>query len=386
MTHDETVAAIREYCEKHGVKPEQVTRDRLRSEYPSVGRGGTWSSAKAEASGGAVSDVPVEVLPVGHKLKGVSSYLNAKGELVGQWVKTAAIHESPEEVLARLMRELPGTVPVREGCIERAPGPTREDLLAVYPLGDPHVGMLSWGRETGASFDLEICERLMVDAMRDLVLRGPRAQRALIVNLGDFFHFDNASHHTTRSDHALDVDGRTAKVLLAGIRIFVALIDAALEHHETVQVDCRVGNHDTYTSITLSLMLAAHYHNEPRVSIPPSIAHRAYHRFGRNLIGTTHGDRAKAQDLGAIMAAEAPEAWGATTHRVWLTGHVHHQSVKEYRGVKVESFRTLAARDSWHAAQGYVAGRDMQRITYHTEYGEIGREIAGIDYLLRGAA
>jgi hypothetical protein len=44
----------------------------------------------------------------------------------------------------------------------------------------------------------------------------------------------------------------------------------------------------------------------------------------------------------------------------------------------VEYFRTLAARDAWHAGQGYRSGRDMQCIIHHREFGEIGRHRRGI--------
>lgn len=342
---------------------------------------GGWGALVAEA----LSQTTVPVLPVRHRLKGVSSLVDPDGTVRAQWVKTAAEVETREAVLERLLVELPTKVPVRRGRVARPKGPASDELLAVYPLGDPHVGLLAWQPESGADFDLKICEQLLTDAMRNLVLRGPRTKRALILNLGDYLHFDGVSHHTTKGDHALDVDGRTAKVLAIGLRIFTTLIDAALEHHDHVDVDCRIGNHDGYTSIMLALALAAFYRNEPRVSVPATIAHRSYHVHGACLIGTTHGDRAKPEALAEIMAAERPEEWGRTRHRFWYVGHVHHQVVKEHRGCRVESFRTLAARDSWHAAQGYVSGRDMHRITLHTEHGEISREIVNVDALVRGA-
>ena len=59
-----------------------------------------------------------------------------------------------------------------------------------------------------------------------------------------------------------------------------------------------------------------------------------YFTFGKNLIGVTHGDTAKMPDLGSIMATDRPREWGDSIHRYWLTGHVHHDQVKEYRGFK----------------------------------------------------
>lgn len=341
---------------------------------------------RAVADGAGQPVVPVEPLPPGHRLRGVSTLLAPDGSISAQWVKTVREPESPEALIKRLCADLPACVPVRSAAPSVTSGHAHDpDRLAVYPLGDPHVGLLTWGRETGADFDLDICESIMVAAMRDLVLRGPRTEKALIVNLGDFFHFDNAAMHTTKGDHPLDVDGRAPKVLAVGLRIMVALIDAALEHHAGVTVDNRIGNHDAHTALMLALALGAYYRTEPRVTIPPTVRHRDYYEFGKVLIGTTHGDRAKPSDLPAIMAAESAEAWGRTSHRVWLVGHVHHYTSQEFRGCRVETFRTLAAPDSWHAAQGYVSGRDMHRIVYDRRHGEVSREIVNVAALLGSA-
>lgn len=353
--------------------------DRSRPPHPVAALGNEQSTTSA---------VPVDPLPERHHLRGVSTLVDAGGNIRAQWVKTAKDHETHAALVERLMRELPTRVPVREGAVARPrPAPSDADaLMAVYPLGDPHVGMMAWAPETGADWDLRICEETMTRAMRDLVLRGPRCKRALIVNLGDFFHSDNAHGHTTNSAHSLDLDGRTPKVLAIGLRIFTTLIDAALEHHDEVTVDCRIGNHDAHTSLMLSIALGAFYRQEPRVSIPATVSHRAYYTHGACLIGTTHGDRAKPEQLPQIMAAERAEDWGRTRHRYFYCGHLHHIVRREFAGCIVETFRTLAAGDSWHVAQGYRAGRDMHRITLHAELGEIAREVVNVDALLKRAA
>lgn len=340
-----------------------------------------YRDAWAQAKDPGHPDVPTAPIPSGHRVKGVSTLVDKDGRTRAQWVKTTAPQEDREAVLVRLLRDLPEIVPART-ALAPATDPATDDLLAVYPLGDPHFGMLSWGRETGADWDLEIAEDTFLRAIRDLVLRGPRTRRALLVNLGDFFHYDNDAGHTTNGAHALDSDSRPAKVLRVGFRAIVAMTEALAEHHPEVVVDCQIGNHDAHTALMLAIGLGAYFRNAPHVQVlqDPSVRH--YHEFGRNLIGTTHGDRAKAQDLAEIMAAERPEAWGRTAHRTWLVGHVHHQTVKEYRGCRVETFRTLAARDSWHARQGYLSGRDLHRILLHREHGEIAREVCSVGYLM----
>jgi hypothetical protein len=239
-------------------------------------------------------------------------------------------------------------------------------------MGDPHFGALAWWEEVGADFDLKIAEQLTCAAIDRLVAAAPDASTALLLNLGDMFHADNQSN-VSKSGHQLDVDGRWAKIQQVGLRAMLYCIRRLLEKHGKVIFRINRGNHDGHSSYALAMMVAAYFHNEPRVMVDldPSVAW--YYKFGKTLIGSTHGDTIKGKDMLSIMAADQPKAWGDTVHRYWLVGHVHHQDSKEYHGGVVEYFRTLAARDAWHAGQGYRAGRDMRLIVIHREHGEIER-------------
>lgn len=343
-----------------------------------------WVGARPGAPPGAVEDQ----LPEGHVVKGVSSYI-ADGQIRGQWVKTAKKEETREEVLRQLLAEIPELIPQRS---EAVPGPkhaTDADLLAVYPMGDPHVGMLAWGPEAGDHFDLGIAISLMRAAIDELTSHRPTAKKALIVNVGDFYHSDNPSNRTNRSGHSLDVDGRWFKVLRVGIDAMVYTVDSALRAHDSVRVVNAIGNHDDTSSLMLSVALDHHYRVDPRVEVVCSPAAQTYHRFGECLVGVTHGDTVKLGDLESLMAADRPEDWGETRWRYWYTGHVHHKRQQEFRGCMTESFRTLAAKDAWHAREGYRSGRDMNRIVLHKTWGEVGRSTVSAAYLqaqMRGAA
>jgi len=337
-----------------------------------------WIRAPLDQASGRL----VDQVPEGHIIRGVSTLVSGDGHTLAQWVKTKTVEEDKEAILQNLLQELPKRVPARSGLIKRATKePLPEDLLSVYPLGDPHIGLLSWAPETGENFDLEKAEQIMKTAMAVLVQRGPRAKNALIVNLGDFFHADNQQNMTLRSGHKLDVDGRWPKVLQVGINIMVCMIDLALSWHDHVTVINEIGNHDDHSAIFLSVALSAYYRNEPRVTIDMSPSRFHWYRFGKNLIGVTHGHNQKHGDLESIMASERAEDWGQTLHRYWYCGHIHHIVKKEMRGCVVESFRTLAPRDAWAAEAGYKAGRDMNKITLHAEYGEISRDIVNASYL-----
>ena len=135
---------------------------------------------------------------------------------------------------------------------------------------------------------------------------------------------------------------------------------------------------DDHSALMLALCLEHHFHNEPRVMIDTSPAKFHWYRFEKNLIGVTHGDTVKMPQLPGVMAVDRKEDWGETEHRYWYTGHVHHDSLKEYPGCIVETFRTLAPRDAWHAGQGYRSGQDMKLDIFHREDGRVNRHIVGI--------
>lgn len=334
----------------------------------------------ARAGYAPAHDMTHPVAP-GFHARGVSTMYKADGTRGVQWVKSNVNREYEHEVLVEAMQRLAETFEARAKPVRAAKAHDR-DLLAVYPMGDPHFGLLSWPAETGAVFDLSIAERTLVDAVDQLVDLAPRCEQALIVNLGDFFHTDSSANRTTRSGNPLDVDSRWAKILDVGIRAMRRCIDRALIKHRRVRVINEIGNHDDHSAVMLSIVLANYYSNEPRVEIDTSPALHHWHRFGANLIGVTHGDKAKPQDLPGIMACDRAKDWGETSFRYWYCGHVHHDRVKEYPGCLVESFRTLAAPDAWHVGQGYRSGRDMKCDVLHRTHGRILRHTVGIAQLI----
>jgi hypothetical protein len=335
---------------------------------------------RAAAQGHSPQHDMTHVVPDGYVVKGVSTYYDEDGKPRGQWVKSSIHADRQRELLeaaaAVMAEEVKGL-----GPITKPPKQTMEDLLCVYPQGDPHVGLLSWAEEVGENFDLKVAEDLMCSAVDRLVDSAPPAETALLLNLGDMYHADSQSNTTVKSSNQLDVDGRWAKIQQVGLRAMLHCIRRLLEKHARVEVKINRGNHDGHSAYALSLMLSCYFHAEPRVHVDLSPAVAWYYQFGQVLIGSTHGDTLKSKDMMSIMADDCPKAWGETKHRQWYVGHVHHQQVQEYRGGTVEYFRTLAARDAWHAGQGYKAGRDMRLIVLHKDHGEIERHTCDIGML-----
>jgi predicted phosphodiesterase len=308
---------------------------------------------------------------------GTSTLYDGDGNVRLTWVKRKKQDElqQAEEWIRELANDLP-----------RIPATTpkttdfRKDVIAVYPMGDPHFGMFAWGEEAGQDFDLKIAERDLCAAVDRLVETVPSCEQALIINLGDFFHADNQAGTTTKGT-GLDTDTRWAKVLRVGIKAIRQCIESALRKHRHVSVINVIGNHDTHSAMFLSTALANIYENESRVTIIDNPTFRHYFRFGKNLFGATHGNTVKMQDLPLQMALDRPKDWAETEYRFIFTGHVHHDQRKEIGGVIVESYRTLAAKDAWHTAMGYQAGRDMKSVLFHKDYGEIERHTVSVAML-----
>ena len=319
---------------------------------------------------------PGPIYPREHEVWGVSTLVGPAGDIKGQWIKTRAERESREELLARLLEEIPEAVPPREVESPEPPTDAREDLLSVYPLGDPHIGMLAWHADAGDDFNLDLARSQLSAAARYLTSEGAATHGALIVNLGDFYHSDSQENRTRRAGHQLDVDTRYAKIARAGLYIMILMVEFALRQHRHVRVINEIGNHDDHTSLWLSIAMEAYYRHEPRVDIDVSPSRFHYHRHGKTLIGVTHGDTVKASDLEGIMAHDCADQWSETEYRYWLCGHIHHRRVHEFRNCTVESFRTLAPRDAYAQSHGYRARRDMQKIVMSSEHGEVSRVIA----------
>ena len=318
------------------------------------------------------------IVPDGFKVKGVSSLYNKEGVLSAQWVKSSEDKERQFELLKEAIVAMVKDLPKVEKQTVYNEHTINDDLMSVYPLGDPHIGMLSWGKETGDDWDLSIAEKTFSTMFDRVVLTAPRSSEAVIVNLGDFFHSDNIEAVTSRSGHHLDQDGRYAKMVQIGVLIIRRMITTALQHHNIVRVINCIGNHDDTGSIFLSICLQHVYENEPRVIIEDTLGAFNYIRFGKNLIGAHHGHTCKMERLPGVMAADRYKDWGETEFRYWLTGHIHHDSKQEHPGCMVESFRTIATKDAYASYGGWRSGRDTKCIVFHKQYGEVERHTINI--------
>jgi hypothetical protein len=302
---------------------------------------------------------------------GKSTLRNADGEVVMEWEKTSLDRQKAEEArqaaYAAMAEKLPREKPVK------APATCKANLCNLYSYFDYHVGMLAWNREGGDDWDLNIAEVQLHQSFATAVDQSPAAEKAIVCIGGDWVHTDGLLPLTPASKHVLDADGRFSKIVQVAIRGIRHLVSRALEKHPIVELVVMEGNHDEAGSVWLRHMLSVLYEDEPRITVNNSELPFYVSQWGEVMIGFHHGHKVKNEQLPLLFAAQFPKMWGDTTKRAIHCGHRHHVDEKEYNGVTVVQHPTLAARDAYAARGGWIAERAIQTITYHRQFGQVGR-------------
>lgn len=317
---------------------------------------------------------PKAEMPEGHDLKGTSYLTDADGNLVLQWHKTKRNAASLEATIDTIRKSLEGYT---SGHLLTLPpkGIYNTDTITLIPLSDWHLGLYVWGQEASENWDLGKAERVIANSMAHLISNSPPTEECIILGGGDIMHSDNQLNRTMHSGHQLDVDGRWPKVLDAATRLTACTVDLALQRFRKVHVRILRGNHDDHSAIAVAYFLKAWFKDDPRVVVDTDPSLFWYMRFGRVLLGATHGHTVKVHAMPQIMAHRRAEDWGETDFRYVHGFHLHHtaKTVTEGNGCITEIHQSPIPQDAWHWGSGFLSGRSVQSIRYHKLYGETGR-------------
>lgn len=310
-------------------------------------------------------------VPEPYVVKGVSTLYRDDGTVAAQWVKSVIDRERArklvEEALAAAAESIPREKP------RSFSGHSCADLLNVFVLTDYHLGMLSWGEETGEDWDIGIAENLLVSLFSTQIAMAPAADVAILAQLGDFLHTDGLEAITPTNGHQLDADTRFAKIVRIAIRALRRVIGLLLEKHPRVHIINAEGNHDLASSIWLREMLSALYEDEPRVTVDRNPDPYYCYEWGKTSLFFHHGHIRKPASIDDVFAAKFREVFGRTKYSYAHMGHLHSVDVKETNLMLVEQHRTLAAKDAYASRGGWISGRDAKCITYSKEFGEVSR-------------
>jgi len=310
-------------------------------------------------------------VPDGFKVKGVSSLYNKDGVLSAQWVKSSEDSERQYELMQEAVAALSEDLP--RATIAPLPPLGNDQLLNVYTITDYHLGMLAWEPETGADWDTDIAERMLVDWFSHSISQSPDANGCVLAQLGDFMHFDGLDSVTPSSGHILDADTRFTRLVRVAIRVTARVIDMLLSKYQSVYVLMAEGNHDLASSCWLRELTAARYENEPRVMVETRPDPYYCYEHGLTSLFWHHGHKHRMSGIDAVFASKFREVFGRTKHSYAHMGHLHHRDLKETNLMIVEQHRTMAAPDAYASRGGWMSGRSSTVITYHREYGEVGR-------------
>jgi len=310
--------------------------------------------------------------PDGYYVKGVSTLQDAEGNVKVRWVKTDLDKERALELMREVVSAMASEIQP-ERAVTRSISDTRADLLNCYILTDYHLGMYAWGEETGADWDIQIAEDLLVDWFAIAIEQAPPAKVGIFAQLGDFLHWDGMDAVTPTSNHLLDADTRFQLVVRVAIRVVRRIIRMLLDKHERVHVIMGEGNHDPASSVWLRELMHSLYAEESRVTVDTSVDPYYCYEHGKTSLFFHHGHKRKPKNVDHVFASKFREVFGRTQFSYAHLGHLHNNTSEETNLMEVEQHRTLASPDAYAVRGGWGSGREAKVITYHAEYGQTGR-------------
>lgn len=247
-------------------------------------------------------------------------------------------------------------------------------LLVVDPA-DIHIGKLSSSFETGEEYNSQIAVKRVKEGVQGILdkANGFNIDKILFVGGNDILHIDEP-HRKTTAGTPQDTDGMWYDNFLTAKKLYIDILETLMSIAD-VHFVYNPSNHDYISGFMLSDSIQSWFRKSKNITFDCSIAHRKGFKYGKNLIGTTHGDGAKQADLPLIMANEFSQWWADTNHRYIYTHHIHHKTSKDYHGITIESLRSPSGTDSWHHRKGYGIGgvKAVEGFIHSKEHGQVAR-------------
>lgn len=253
-------------------------------------------------------------------------------------------------------------------------------IMYLIEVLDAHLGMMSWGPETGNDWDLSIALQEYRRAVRHLLASVPFGTERVFLRFGDdILHYDKVVDGrvpTTHKGTPQDIDSRYPKLYSAVAWMLVEIVLETLEHVPQVTIVLVLGNHDTHSVYTLGEFLQARFWNDERVTVDNEPRDLKVIRWGDNLIGLHHGtggDR-EFKALPDTLKQQARKAWGQTKYAEIHTGDKHHEFSIDDRMVLVRKLKALCPNDKWHTERQYDSYRGAQAFAFAKTPGVLTQE------------
>jgi len=238
--------------------------------------------------------------------------------------------------------------------------------------------MYSWAAETGADWDLKIAYDSLSKAVDIAIDQSPDSDTGLLVQLGDFAHYDGHDAVTPTSGNLLDADGRFAKMLDVSEDILLETIDKMLAKYRQVKVIVANGNHDLSIADTLRSLVRRYYRKNDRLEVIGNANPFYALQHGNTMIGCHHGHLRKRIALPSHFSQYFAKMWGNTDYRYLHCGHLHQYHSEEKGGATTTQHATLAAPDAYAAHKFDKSLRSINTITYSDKYGMVSQNFIPI--------
>lgn len=239
---------------------------------------------------------------------------------------------------------------------------------------DIHINKLCSAFETGEEYNSQIAVKRVKDGVSSIIekSKGFNIDKIILIVGNDILNTDNSKGQTTKGTQQ-DTHLKWFDAFIMAKQLYIDIIET-LVNIADLEIVYNVSNHDEMSGFFLMDSLYSWYNNHPNIKFDRSPSHRKYTTYGKNLIGTTHGDGAKQNDLPLLMCHEASEHWHRCTHRYWFTHHVHHKTSKDIMSVQIESLRSPSPADSWHHKSGYQhSPLAIEGFIFHKYFGQVAR-------------
>lgn len=235
--------------------------------------------------------------------------------------------------------------------------------LAVVNLYDAHLDKLPIKSTCGVESTIEKNIAIFLNTIdRICTVIGNNDIDEIIFPVGnDLFHTNGFNSQTKKGTQIEYYGSPEDNYYAICDAITEAITKLALIAKNEVKVIMVKGNHDEDKITILGYWLERIFKGT-NVQVDFLRKQRKYIKFGDNLLGFAHGDKEKFKiaQLPLIMATEAKELWGQTTHRKMYLGDLHHGfeyqflKAKDMPGVEVEYLRSVGTTDTWHEDFGWI--------------------------------
>jgi len=247
----------------------------------------------------------------------------------------------------------------------------RSGVMLEVSIPDLHIGKYAWEDETGEAYNIKIAERVFKQAVESLVSRaaamGP-IDLVLFPVGNDLLHVDNDKQTTTRGT-LQDTDGQWQRMYIRARKLMVWAIER-LRAVAPVHVIGVYGNHARTKEFCLVDALECWFHQCDDVTIDNTPKKQKYFEWGTVLLGFSHGDEIRHDELPKVMARDCKDAYSKATYMEWHLGHFHVKrkkpgAIEDTHGdVHVRIIKSLSGTDAWHHSKGYGSPKGAEAFLF----------------------